>query len=1020
MTDNFFVTAILVSHDGALWIPEVIAALTNQTRPVDAIVAVDTGSTDPSVKFLKNSGIQVLELARDVGFGSAIDHALAQLKPLTGGGSDSVEEWLWFIHDDCAPSPDALEKLLDAVTDRPNVAIAGPKIRGWYDRNHLLEVGISIAGNGTRWTGLERREQDQGQQDGGNNEVLGVSTAAMLAKRSVFESIGGFDPNLELFRDDVDLGWRTHVAGHSVICVTDAIAYHAEAAASERRSVDVSEAFLHRPLLLDRRNAAYVLLVNSSWWKLPWVAIQLILASGFRAIINLLAKLPGYAADELAAVVLLLIKPADLIQGRKERRNRRMLSPRIVNRFIPPRIDQFRTTFERVGNVLFRGFRPDVEVEEKLISPSYSDIGIIDETFDDPELMVSHSTSWFTKLRHRPFALAMISLFIITAIASRSRYGNISGGALPLSPSGAMEAIRSYLDSWHQVGMGSAVASPPWLAIMGGISLLAFGNLAFFISALFWLLPPLLFLIMFRALSKFDIKTGMAVFGGLIYAMSPVIWASINQGRLGTIAIALLAPTLLSHFPLDIGLEEYSWRKTYRFALLAGLMAAFSPIFLLLWTFFHLISFVRLRKFSAIEFLNSATAKRRITLLLAPWLMNFPWSFALLRHPSHLLIEPGIPTMSGSRWSILLLNPGGASSFPIWLIGPSIVFLLLTMLRKENQNWGLAGMAILAVAIVFSSLHINGNGSTSNVWVGTCLIVSQICGLIPVIRGADGLIPNLRNSQFGIGHITAAFTAIICIFSLAASTAWAVSAGANSLTRSGQPEVIPAFLTSLTQIPARPKTLVIAKAANQIQYFISRGLDLELGDPDVTSPPSPQLEKAISDLLTGSGVTSSKLIGENGIQYLFFKDPVEPSIVRMIDGQGGFIRSSATKSGIIWKVVGAHPRVFYTNIRGRSANLSSSEIGAVDSVSAPGVITIAEKYDRKWRLISNGKSIPLQESPAGLPTFTLSQPGTIILSHDGTLHRGLLSLQLIMILTLVVLALPSGRRRREVPIEELV
>ena len=341
MTDKFLVSAILVSHDGATWIPEVIAALNNQSRPVDRIVAVDTGSEDASTTFLRNSGVTVLETSRDVGFGSAIDQGLTLL-PI----NENYEEWLWFIHDDCAPALDALAKLLAGVENRPNVAIAGPKLRGWYDRNHLLEVGITIAGNGSRWTGLEKGEQDQGQHDGNNSEVLSVSTAAMLAKRSVFESIGGFDPNLELFRDDVDLGWRAQVAGFSVICVTDAVAFHAEAAANERRAVDVSEAFLHRPLLLDRRNAAYVLLANSSWWMLPWIAVQLIFSSALRAVVNLLAKLPGYAADELAAVVLLLIKPADLIQARRERKNHRMLSARVVGRFIPPRSQQFRATFE--------------------------------------------------------------------------------------------------------------------------------------------------------------------------------------------------------------------------------------------------------------------------------------------------------------------------------------------------------------------------------------------------------------------------------------------------------------------------------------------------------------------------------------------------------------------------------------------------------------------------------------------------------------------------------------------------
>jgi len=105
----------------------------------------------------------------------------------------------------------------------------------------------------------------------------------------------GFDPNLELFRDDVDFGWRLHAAGHSAIVVSSAIGYHAQAAATERRAIDIEGAPLHRPLLLDRRNAAYVLLANSSWWKLPLLALQLLSGALIRAIAFLFAKLPGYA-----------------------------------------------------------------------------------------------------------------------------------------------------------------------------------------------------------------------------------------------------------------------------------------------------------------------------------------------------------------------------------------------------------------------------------------------------------------------------------------------------------------------------------------------------------------------------------------------------------------------------------------------------------------------------------------------------------------------------------------------------
>ena len=36
-SQQHFVTAILVSHDGALWLPEVVASLAKQKRAIDRI-----------------------------------------------------------------------------------------------------------------------------------------------------------------------------------------------------------------------------------------------------------------------------------------------------------------------------------------------------------------------------------------------------------------------------------------------------------------------------------------------------------------------------------------------------------------------------------------------------------------------------------------------------------------------------------------------------------------------------------------------------------------------------------------------------------------------------------------------------------------------------------------------------------------------------------------------------------------------------------------------------------------------
>jgi GT2 family glycosyltransferase len=140
------VTALLVVHDGAQWLPEVIASLTSQSRSADRILALDTGSIDSSAKLLKGARVPTITLERDAGFGEAIAEGVKQLPAAIEG----VEEWLWILHDDCLLHPNALESLLQAIIDRPNVAMAGPKLLGWHDKTHLLEVGISLATNGAR------------------------------------------------------------------------------------------------------------------------------------------------------------------------------------------------------------------------------------------------------------------------------------------------------------------------------------------------------------------------------------------------------------------------------------------------------------------------------------------------------------------------------------------------------------------------------------------------------------------------------------------------------------------------------------------------------------------------------------------------------------------------------------------------------------------------------------------------------------------------------------------------------
>src|SRR5260370_29234102 len=144
----------------------------------------------------------------------ALQHRAANVNvPGAAGlpGGDRLE-WVWLLHDDSEPAPDALEQLLRGAAETRSAAVLGPKVKDWADRQVILEAGITIDTVGRRITGIEPREVDQGQPDG-DRDSLAVGSAGMLVRRDVWDSVGGFDTGMPLFREDIDFCWRGAAPG---------------------------------------------------------------------------------------------------------------------------------------------------------------------------------------------------------------------------------------------------------------------------------------------------------------------------------------------------------------------------------------------------------------------------------------------------------------------------------------------------------------------------------------------------------------------------------------------------------------------------------------------------------------------------------------------------------------------------------------------------------------------------------------------------------------------------------------
>jgi GT2 family glycosyltransferase len=1033
------VSAILVSHNGARWLPEVVAALSSQLRGPDYLLAVDTGSTDSSRELLQNSRIDLIQAPGDSGFGEAVALGVAQLPPAhhllseSGQSSEMESEWLWLLHDDCAPAPDALAELLLAVAARPNVGVAGPKILGWHDRNHLLEVGITLAHNGARWTGLERHERDQGQHDGdGAIPVLAVSTAGALIRRDLFEEIGGFDLNLPLFRDDVDFGMRARMAGYEVICVTSAKLFHAEAAATERRPIDVAGGAFHRPHLLDRRHAAFVLLANLPLWTLPWIVLRIFASSLVRAIGYLLAKLPGYALDELAAVALLFTRVDRLRVARTARRKKRLLPARVIRPFLAPWSEQIKLGLLRVKDLLLRRI-------ERVPEPTVGNLSSTDLTIntdsDENEMLAPSNTHFWRETFTRPLFLASLSLAIFSLIASRARFGDLAGGALAKVGESSGALLQSYGQSWHALGVGSPNATHPFSALLAIASVVTGGNPALFVSLLMTFAPVFATWSMYLLLRKSGIGQWISVTSALLYGSSALLFTSVSVGYLSTVILIIVTPLALLAFRLSdySELKVMSWRRTCAIALVLTLLATLSFQIFLLGT---ILSGVHLWMLRSEGNVFRRYAMQYGTIIISTFCALAPWSLSHISTPKSLLLDQGVPLEFGSPIRILTGNLQPLNIIPSYVIGISLIIGIVALFSQQAfvESWIILGS--LALAALISTLPVApiGNSLKSEIWPGGFLTISICFSAIAFARLSVGRLKQLRESSVGRSHFATALVAVIAVYTVSTNIFWWVTSANSAPVRSVSASVLPPFISTATTNPDRPKTVIIksemVKGIQSFRYVVLRDRDIQMGELSALPVEVSLLTKTVSQITAGMGDAPAATLAEFGIRYLYLENGQEnKTLSRRIDGIGGLTRLSATREGILWQISGTTsrlkflPRVVDGANGGKAENeiieLPSETVGAEFDLPSPGIVQLAEVFNSRWRALHGGKVLLPTKSDLGLTQFEIPDMGRVVIFHEGTSHRAGIALQLASVGLLLFFALPRGRRQRELLDEEV-
>ena len=119
----------------------------------------------------------------------------------------------------------------------------------------------------------------------------------------------------------------------------------------------------------------------------------------------------------------------------------------------------------------------------------------------------------------------------------------------------------------------------------------------------------------------------------------------------------------------------------------------------------------------------------------------------------------------------------------------------------------------------------------------------------------------------------------------------------------------------------------------------------------------------------------------------------------------------------MWKIAQPTGRAIFTDFTGKTTVLPVA-LGAV-TAPGPGTITLTENYSQGWQALSDGVRLERSQNEYGLPQFKVFNAGEVVFLHDGTSRRAWLSIFLIALVTAIVMALPAGRRRRELSDSEV-
>ncbi|SNU02690.1 Glycosyltransferase, GT2 family [Ruaniaceae bacterium KH17] len=918
-------TAVVVTCGATPYLKRTLHGLAQQTHAPTRVVIVniwrsgrDVGTGDDIQSIVTGLGldqrcrVRVLAAPDSTNFGDAVRRGL-ELNTAAQQRADKLHEtrtgeipvirsdtspgWLWLLHDDSAPDPEALERLLKTGESGPSIAVVGSKQRGWENEAQLLEVGIHATASARRFDPMDDDEIDQGQYDH-LDDVLAVGLAGALVRRDVWSTTGGPDPALGPFGDGLEFSRRVRIAGYRVVVEPTAIIYHARASylglrtfghgRSESPHPDVARSYGAR-----RKAQLYNWVVATPAWKLPLLLLYLVVLTPARALARFVGKDMQRARAELSAGAAVLSRPDLWLAARRRTRAGARISP--------AQLAILATDSAEIRAARRERRRSEAEVRRTKSMPSEL------EMREMAELMARRRYVG-AAVGFGALALAAIAFYRVFNAAALT-----GGGVLPdAARFGSL--WQTALSAWIPQGAGHAGPADPLFTVLA--LPLVFGmSLSAVVKWTMLLAVPLIALSAWFAAGVATRSTALRAFAAAVWAAGPLTLTAVGEGRLGAVIALIAAPAALALTARALGLYRRDHvlsglvgarrahpldddddeavilepvpppalpieprRPSLGAAALASLafavVAAGSPALLVVGTALLLILTVVSRHRATVWFIPIPAL-----VLYGPWLQSVitenNWR-ALLAAPGVPIesnpVEPwqnllGLPSAVGLEWPLneLLLVPGAA------LLVAALAALLrgTGRARAVRVGWAIAvlGLALAIVAPQVTVAH-TADGLAAQGWGGHGVTLMTLGLLMAALSGADGVQGVLANHSFGVRHIaTAALTVVVALCAASAPVVWSLAFGHHSQVHEARAAMTPALSRQLADAPTEARTLALIPTEDGLRAEVWRGDGPQLSETSmlVAARAVRQGSADVADELLSQVAAAAAVGGQDGV-----------------------------------------------------------------------------------------------------------------------------------------------------------